>query len=278
MNFDVCWKKTNSLSSPIRFRATLLTALLLIFLPVSAQTETIKVLPSLEESIKLAHSHHPQTTAELDYQVKENYYGIQVKYEQLKISEEVRAHFEKAVSEAEKKYEADDGDVTQSAITKLKLGLSGTLNDLIQFENDKKLFQLRLGRLLGREIHEDLNIGDQSLKALEFPYQSIAEYLAARKSSVVNSFELKEAMIEINKSKAGFELAMDSRKMTRALLVTEVANYDFGIGDEAELFEALIIYTRVLVGYFDALYAYNLSVSAFERIHAKGKHQSSANK
>jgi len=247
---------------------------------VSAQTAILKALPSLAEAIQLARSHHSHASkssdenktylsdAELVYQVKENYYGIQVKYEQLEISKEVRGHFEKAVTEAEKKYESDDGEVTQSAITKLKLGLSGTLNDLVQFENDKKLFQLRLGKLMGREIREDIEIGERSLKQLEFKFQMVAEYPAVHKSSARNHFELKEAMIEINRSRAKIHLASDNRKMTRALLVTEVANYDFGIGDEGDLFEALIIYTRVLVGYFEALYQFNLSVSAFERIHA----------
>lgn len=254
---------------------------ILISLPVSAQT-AVKVLPSLEEAVQWArsyHFHNPRPSdeneivlsdAELVYQVKENYYGIQVKYEQLEISKEVKEHFEKAVTEAEEKYESDEGEVTQSAITKLKLGLSGTLNDLVQFENDKKLFQLRLGRLTGREIHEDIAIGERSLKQLEFKFQTVAEYLAVRKSSARNLFELKEAMIEINRARAKVQLSSDNRKITRALLVTEVANYDFGIGDEADLFEALIIYTRILVGHFEALYEFNLSVSAFERTHAGG--------
>ena len=54
--------------------------------------------------------------------------------------------------------------------------------------------------------------------------------------------------------------------MTRALLVTEVANYDFGIGNEADLFEALIIYTRVLVGYYEAVHTFNVSVHHFHSL------------
>ena len=138
--------------------------------------------------------------AELVYQAKKYYYGIQANDEQLKISEEVRGHFEKAVTEAEEKFETADGEITQSAITKLKLGLSGTLNDLAQFENDKKLSQLRLGKLIGREIHDDVEMGERSLERLEFPFQTVAEYLTVRKSSAQNNFELKEAMIKTNKA------------------------------------------------------------------------------
>ncbi|TDJ50152.1 MAG: TolC family protein [Nitrospina sp.] len=274
--------KFKNISSAFPFGIILLMIFISTSLPVSSETAVLKILPSLEEAIRLARSHQLHnsrcsdgnrnffTEAQLIYQVKENYYGIQVKYEQLKISEEVREHFEKAVTGAEEKYESDDGEVTQSAITKLKLGLSGTLNDLVQFGNDKKLFQLRLGRLMGRAIHNEVEIGERSLKLLEFPFKTVAEYLAAQKSSARDYFELQEAMIEINKTRAKVGLAVDNRKMTRALLVTEAANYDFGIGDEGDLFEALIIYTHVLVGHFEALYNFNLSVSAFERIHAGG--------
>ena len=61
------------------------------------------------------------------------------------------------------------------------------------------------------------------------------------------------------------ELAKKNRKMTRALLVSEVANYDFGVGESGDLFQALIIYTRVLSGYYDSVYKYNLSVAILDR-------------
>ena len=61
------------------------------------------------------------------------------------------------------------------------------------------------------------------------------------------------------------ELAKKNRKMTRALLVSEVANYDFGVGETGDLFQALIIYTRVLNGYYDSVYKYNLSVAVLDR-------------
>ena len=53
--------------------------------------------------------------------------------------------------------------------------------------------------------------------------------------------------------------------MTRALLVSEVANYDFGVGETGDLFQALIIYTRVLNGYYNSVYKYNLSVAILDR-------------
>jgi hypothetical protein len=57
-----------------------------------------------------------------------------------------------------------------------------------------------------------------------------------------------------------------NRKITRALLITEAANYDFGIGNSEELFEALIIYTRVFSSYLDSIYTFNLAVANLERL------------
>ena len=40
----------------------------------------------------------------------------------------------------------------------------------------------------------------------------------------------------------------------------------YGIGDPGDLFEALIIYTRVLGGYYDAVYNFNISVAELNRV------------
>ncbi|NIQ01510.1 MAG: hypothetical protein GWM98_14905, partial [Nitrospinaceae bacterium] len=41
--------------------------------------------------------------------------------------------------------------------------------------------------------------------------------------------------------------------------------YDFGLGDPGDLFEALIIYTRVLRGYYDSVNHLNMAVAELER-------------
>tara|TARA_B100000678_G_C18192807_1_gene496112 strand:- start:109 stop:345 length:237 start_codon:yes stop_codon:yes gene_type:complete len=70
----------------------------------------------------------------------------------------------------------------------------------------------------------------------------------------------------VESSKAKVVLGKKNRKITRALLVSEVANYDFGIGDSQELFEALIIYTRVFSGYLDSIYTLNVAVAELEKL------------
>jgi outer membrane protein TolC len=191
--------------------------------------------------------------------------------EQLEISKEVKGHFDKAVTQAEKKFEEGDEKITQSAITKLKLGLAGTLNDISQYNNDIALAQLRLEKYLGVQWASGVDISGPEFKPVNFPHKTVDEYMKSHSSgsntkSGSTLYDLKEAIIEVNKAREQLTLAGKNRKMTRALLVTEAANYDFGIGDEADLFEALIIYTRVLVGYYEALHTFNVAVYRFHSI------------
>ena len=76
---------------------------------------------------------------------------------------------------------------------------------------------------------------------------------------------LRKVFLKVVEASKKMKLARKNRKMTRALLVSEVANYDFGIGEPNNLFQALIIYTRVLNGYYDSVYKYNLSVAILDR-------------
>ncbi len=245
--------------------------------------ETLKKLPSLEQALERAVPRssgatqlpHVNSRPELVLEVQRNYDLILARREQLEISREVQGHFEKAVSQAEKKFEEGEGDISQSAITKLKLGLTGTLNDIVRFESDTALAKLRLEQYLGIQWAGDVDISGPKFRPADFPYKTVEEYLKKKSSSSkpgkkktdrAGLFELRVAMVEVNQAREKLVLGRKSRKMTRALLVTEVANYDFGIGNESDLFEALIIYTRVLVGYYETVYAFNVAVHRFMKI------------
>lgn len=223
--------------------------------------EALKTLPSIEKILQLSPGQAPSVALE----VRTHHDLILVRREQLKVSRKVRNHFEKAIKGANKKLEKGEGEVTQSALTKLKLGLAGSLNDISQFQSDIALAQLHLEKILDIRWAESLDISGPKLKPEDFPYKSLADYIATDPSRVspslkADEFNLKVAMVAVNKARDQLELARKSRKMTRALLVTEVANYDFGIGNEGDLFEALMIYTQVLVGYYDAIHNFNVSV------------------
>jgi outer membrane protein TolC len=230
-------------------------------MPTPDKRLTLDKLPSLEQALKMSHTRNYA-------EVTQNYSLILARREQLEISNEVKGHFEKAVNQAEKKFKEEDGDITQSAITKLKLGLAGTLNDISKFNSDIALAKLKLEKYLRIRWAEGVDISGPKFQPLSFPHKTVDEFLKSEPSGSKilkesGLYDLKETIIEVNKAREQLNLAGKNRKMTRALLVTEAANYDFGIGNEADLFEALIIYTRVLVGYYEALYTFNISVHHF---------------
>ena len=88
---------------------------------------------------------------------------------------------------------------------------------------------------------------------------------AERQITPEKRLSLEKGFIKAVEAQDKMNLAKKTRKITRALLVGEVANYDFGIGSSGDLFEALIIYTRVLKGYYQSIYNFNLSVAELYR-------------
>ncbi len=264
-----------------------LYALLVIFLYGCQEArvealQTLDKLPSLEQALKISvtrySSEKPSAAAspsDVALEIKQNHGLILARREQLEISREVKGHFEKAATQAEKKFEEGDEGISQSAITKLKLGLAGTLNDISQFKSDIALAQLRLEKYLGVRWAKEVDISGPKFQPVDFPHKTVNEFLISNSSGSKTPkesglFDLREAIIEVNKAREQLTLAGKNRKMTRALLVTEAANYDFGIGNEADLFEALIIYTRVLVGYYEAIHTFNVAVYRFHSLyHAK---------
>ncbi len=248
--------------------------LLVIFLYgcQESRVETVRILdklPSLEQALEMSATRYSKDVA---LEVRRNHDLILARREQLEISKEVKGHFEKAVTQAEKKFEEGDDNISQSAITKLKLGLAGALNDISQFNSDIALAQLRLEKYLGVRWTQEVDISGPKFQPVSFPHKTVDEFLKSNSGSKTESglFDLREAIIAVNKAREQLTLAGKNRKMTRALLVTEAANYDFGIGNEADLFETLIIYTRVLVGYYEAIHTFNISVHRFHSLyHAK---------
>ncbi|MBI5427100.1 MAG: TolC family protein [Nitrospinae bacterium] len=295
--------------APVRsgFGLTLIALLLLSFPAAEAETEGKKagLPPSLEETVRLS-LEHALSSAVMGKKeaapVRENvvveaktlYFEILYKKEQLDIAEEVKGYFEKAISKAEEKYESGDGDVSQSAITKMKLGLAGSTNDIIKLRSDIKIAKLTLGTLMGRELSLDSEVGEGKIAPLKFQYENYEDYEKSlprknqekalktgspgnpkqnpsggspEKSALEADIRLamRKAFIKAIEKRDIMRLAEKNRKITRALLVTEVANYDFGIGNAEDLFQSLIIYTRVSSGYYESIYDFNVAAIELER-------------
>ena len=137
-----------------------------------------------------------------------------------------------------------------------------------------KLFSLGF-KMQEKKVKYEKNIVYNVISLIPIPIKKLISNLeiASSETCTKNSVRLCEgnrlmlhkAYIAAEASKAKVMLGKMNRKITRALLVAEVANYDFGIGDSKELFEALIIYTRVFSSYLESIYAFNVAVAELEK-------------
>ena len=255
---------------------------------------------SLQKFIGLALDYNSKNRANSKYLPPENitflvkkyYYQIETQVEQLATAKEVRDLFQKSIEKSKEIFDSDEGGVSQADITKLKLGLSDTLNNIIDLEYGFQTGKLNLGRLINQELRDSNDIITTDPIPVDFPYTSFDSYLEAKnltlqvkkiigKADIAsNEIDIKQstkltggnrlllhkAYLGVESSKAKVVLGKKNRRITRALLVSEVANYDFGIGDSQELFEALIIYTRVFSGYLDSIYTLNVAVAELEKL------------
>ena len=257
--------------------------LLLTFFISSSLAGVVEPLPGLEKAIEELHFLYKDKElsflVEKEYQVQKYYYEIQSKTQKLEVLEEVKEHFEKAVAKSEEKFDSGEEDISQSAITKLKLGLAGTLNDIIELNTDIKVAFLSLTRILKVHYSVDIELRESEIKPIDFKFKDYKTWFVdSGLATIMDSkldlsgieLELKTGFLKVLESREKLKLAKKNRKITRALLVSEAANYDFGIGEAGDLFEALIIYTRVLSGYYDSVYNFNLSTVELNRIKSKG--------
>ena len=255
---------------------------------------------SLQELIELSLDYNSKNRANKKYLppehitflVKKYFYQIETQVEQLDTAKEVRDHFQKAVEKSKEIFDSGEGDVSQADLTKLKLGLSNTLNNIIDLEHDIQIGKLNLGKLINQELRDGNDITVTDPIPIDFPYTSFDGYLKAKnltpqakkiiseagivsneinveqstKLTEENSLLLYKAFLGVTSSKDKVMLGKKNRKITRALLVSEVANYDFGIGDSQELFETLIMYTRVYNSYLDSIYTLNVSAAELEKL------------
>jgi hypothetical protein len=259
-----------------------------------------KKIPPVEETIRIVleaeKARGARAVRDTVYLARQYYYRILSKTEQLAVSEEVKGHFEKAVSKAEEKFAEGGDDVSQSDITKLRLGLAGANNDITELKSEVEQATLSLEKLMGWDPDPEVKTSEDKIRPVEFAFSSLEDY---RKSPLMKTesgnpvqdiadktlsaggkkagnpspdikrdheFDMHMAFIRVREAREKLKLAGDTKKMTRAMLVTEVANYDFGIGGSGDLFEALIIYTRVLRGHYESIYNFNIAVAELDKV------------
>lgn len=255
---------------------------------------------SLDEIVNLALDFNSETRTvdnlidieNVTFLVKKYYYQIQAQTEQLDTAREVQGHFQKAIGKSEKIFEEGEGNIAQSDITKLKLGMSDILNEIITLKHSIQIAKLQLETLIGKELMLNIENTLPGILPVPFSYYNLTAYLKAKNLpqslsildgniSIASSekpsmpskkmiegdrLTLYKAFISVEEAVAKVNLGKKNRKITRALLVAEVANYDFGIGESQDLFEALIIYTRVLKGYLSSVYTLNVAVAELDKL------------
>jgi hypothetical protein len=242
---------------------TLVVSLMIASVCFAGENEPIPSLNNILNSFIPENSNLP-TEHEREYSIKKFYYQIQYQSQKLKILNEVKGHFEKSISKAEEKYDEGEEDISQSDITKLKLGLAGTLNDKFGVEADLQISRLSLFETLKNKYEPEAELVEPNILPVDFDFDEYQKW-CCQVSELSDVVSLKKLFLKVVETRKKMKLAQENRKITRALLVSEVANYDFGIGDPADLFQALIIYTRVLSGYYESVYKFNLSVAGLNR-------------
>ena len=265
-----------SIMKPLVTNLAILILLSTFFLS-SSLAGGVEPFPGLQKAVQDIRSQYKgedlSLLAEKEYQVRKYYYEIQSKMQKMEILEEVKEHFEKAVTKAEEKYDSGEEEISQSSITKLKRGLAGTLNDIIELDSEITVARLSLADMFKENYYVDAAIHDSVIIPIGFKFNDYETWFKESGLTVVtkkinNQLGLKVGYLKAVENRGKLQLAQKNRKITRALLVSEAANYDFGIGDPGDLFEALIIYTRVLGGYYDAVYNFNVSVAELNRVKA----------
>lgn len=223
-------------------------------------------IPPLDKILPLAiekNNDSSRSVSETKYLVTKYYFQTQYRTNQLGVAKEVEKRFGTALEKAEERYEEGEDDISQSDITKLKLGRTGSSHDVIKFDSEIHISKLALAEITGLELSKESTLEDDTIQPVDFPKKSFKEVFG--KTPRVSQFEHKKAFLKVEEARDQLDLAKGSRRITRALLVTELANYDFGIGSSGDLFQALIIYTRVLSGYYETVYNFNMAVAELNR-------------
>lgn len=114
-------------------------------------------------------------------------------------------------------------------------------------------------------IHWDLNLFANRAKAAQ--ERALMERLLAEKRSAESGLrlEVERSYVAVERARATVDSVRAGRKAARGLMVLTVANFDLGIGEGDELFEAYGSYTETSTDYFRAVHDYNVAVAELSR-------------
>ena len=239
--------------------------ILIFFVKTLSAQEKIEL--ALDECIKMALDNNRINKGKTVYKIKTLYYDLLLAKELIQLADEVKSNFEEAYEKAEKKLESEDPDITQQDVLKLKLGLVGSKDELNRLEHDKKEINESLKYKLGIFGNKIFDIKSKRLKQEKIDLKKVEgniDLTLNNKSSFKERediFRITKVFLKINKANDRIKTAREARKVSRGLLVTNLANFDFGIGEAKDLFESLFIYRRSVKNYLTKIHEYNIAVA-----------------
>ncbi len=114
-------------------------------------------------------------------------------------------------------------------------------------------------------LHWNLSYFTNEAKAAQARAQH-EKLLAERRSAETGlRLEVEKAFVSVEEAQAKIDATAAGRKAARGLLILTVTNYDIGIGDGKDLFEAFGLYTETSTDYFRAVHDYNVAVADLSR-------------
>ena len=189
--------------------------------------DEITPIPSLNNILNEARTSFSEknnsiTLEDMLFKIKKFYYQIQYLDQKLEILNEVKEHFEKAISKAEEKYDEGEEDISQSDITKLKLGLAGTLNNIYEVETGLQISRLSLSDSLDNKYSPNAELAESSISPIKFEFNNFhawEENHSKHSGKLKRELILKKGFLQVIEAKKKMQLARKNRKMRKNLRV-----------------------------------------------------------
>lgn len=109
--------------------------------------------------------------------VKELYYNLLLSRQIHELLAESQQNFLEALEKAQERLEAQEGEVTQEDVLRLRIGLSGVTKEIFTLERAVAVTLTALKRQLGLPADADFDVADTRLQPVELQLQPLVTYL-----------------------------------------------------------------------------------------------------